>query len=137
MLSLTYTEAIKNYPEVIWKVAGGEDVEIIPRFKYVCATPVITKHAERYWTELRFNPKLRHKIKLWEHMKVDGAYYAVKGAFNGFFLMSLGNDVKKCIEYVKALGEEVNAHELNKSGLNDLDKIMEEIDKIKEIGLEF
>ena len=136
-LSLVYTESIKNYSEVIWKVAGGEDVDIIPRFKYAVCAPVESPHAEKYWLRLMFPEKLRHKIKLLQFCKNDGYYYCVKGNRNGALLISLGNDLDKCITDIEDTSREINAHELSKDTIRPLRDIRKQIDDLAKLGIKF
>jgi hypothetical protein len=136
-LSLTYTESIKNYSEVIWKVASGEEVTLEPAAKYVVCAPIESPHAEKSWLRLNFDEKLRHKIKLQQACKMGGHYYCVKGNRNGALIMSTGDDYLKCIEDIKNTAEEVNAHELSRDGIMSLYGIVSDLKKLKKLGIKF
>jgi hypothetical protein len=136
-LSLIYTESIKNYSEVIWKVASGEEVDIIPRFKYAVCAPVESPHAEKYWLRLIFPEKMRHKIKLHQFCKSGDYYYCVKGNKNGALLVSLGNDLDKCITDIESTANEISAHELSKDTIRPLRNIQEQLKELNELGIKF
>jgi len=136
-LSLIYTESIKNYSEVVWKVAGGEDVELIPRAKYCALLPLESPHASDHWLRLCFDSKLRHKIKLQRCCKVDDYYYCVKGMPNGVLIISLGNTINKCINDIERTVNEVSAHELKKEGVDVLNKIKDQINALNAMEINF
>jgi len=131
-LSAVYTESIRNYSEVIYKVAKSEDVKLDVAGKYVVAVPLSTKHADTHWVKLIFDEKYKKFIKTRISAKVDGNYYAVKGMDTVFVLVAVGDDYHKLIKIMEALVEKVDAFGLNTdtiSGLYKIDEVLQKYDK--------
>jgi hypothetical protein len=137
-LSQIYTESIENYSEVIYKVARGEDVTLVPKAQYVAAAPIYSTHADKNWLRLLFDKSLRADIKLQQCCKVGDYYYCVKGNKNGALLIAMGDNVEGCVSHVEELADKIDAHELEKDGIRPLRKIMGMFEDLKKIaGIDF
>ncbi len=133
--SLLYTEAIKNYSEVLWKVAGGESAVIDPTFKYVAMLPLDTNYTQEAWELMDLRGKDRNRVKLMRCTRHKDKYYAVMGEETAFVLLGLGNTIKAAIEEIRDVSERVSCHELCKAPLGQLDTWEEAVDEASKVGL--
>lgn len=133
---LIYSEAIKNYSEVIWSVANGETIALVPSAAYVGCVWLPTNYTEKAWETLQIEPKDRNRVKFQRAAKKNGKYYAVKGEENGFVILGLGKSVNAVVEEIKDVAERVHAQDLYKGGIGQLERSKERINEAKKIGLE-
>lgn len=134
--SALYLEAIRNWPEVIIKIARGEDVRLDVKEKYWGAVPLESMHAKEHWLHLDFPKELRKSIKLSVATKHNGKYFAVKGFEVVAVAIAGGNTVQEVVDKLKKLVGEVKAYGLA-SRANDLDEIQEIIKDGKSININF
>ena len=138
-LSLGYGSWIKNFPEVVAKVANNESVTIEPRAKYVGGVPLYVK-CERESVEWRFPKSLRDegKIKFREGCKKGGKYYAIRGCNSAAFIVSWGNSIEAVFKDLKATAAKVEATDIDKMCLLNLeDKIMPQARALRRMGIPF
>jgi len=138
-LSVGYTEWIKNYPDLVWKVANNEPVTIEPRAKYVAGAPLYVKNEEE-WVEWNFPKELREqgKIKFRECAKKGGKYYAIRGCNSAAFIISWGNTLDGVIKDIQATAEKVNATDIDKLKVLNLEnEIIPQIRAIRKMGVAF
>jgi len=69
--SAVYSVAIKNYTELVYKVATRQKVRIQNRAPYVGILPLETQMAEKSWVKLEFDEKLKDTVKIRMATKVD------------------------------------------------------------------
>jgi hypothetical protein len=134
-LSMIYTESIKNYSEVIYGVASGEQVELEPVSDYVGMCNVPTHYTEKAWAILEGAEDDRKHVKLERCAKYDGHYYAVRGEDNGFTLIGCDTSLDKVIGGIKEKLDGVNCQGLEKDTIGQIDKALEEIEALEEIGV--
>lgn len=134
-LSLIYTESIKNYGEVMWKVAGGEDIRVKPAGKYVGCVPVMSYFAEKNWLALEFNKSLRKNVKFMRASCVNGNYYAVKGEEGGFIIVAVENTLEAVVDKLKDVAGEVHCHEQRDDGIGQLMEDFETVKEARKVGL--
>ena len=135
-MGVMWTETITNFAEVIWKVAGGEEVEIIPAAKYVGCLPFESDYASDHWLRLLYNKKFKKNIKLLEGCTWDGKTYAVKGTAMCVVLIAWGKSPKEVIYQLEELSHEIEADDLVKD-LTPLYKILEDFKTLEEVGIYF
>jgi hypothetical protein len=135
-LSMIYTESIKNYSDVIWSVANGEDIELEFAAPYVGMCQLLTHYTEKAWTLLEGPKKDRKHIKMERMAKYEGEYYAVRGEDNGFTLLGLGKDLDEVVEQIKEKSEEVNCHGLERDTIGQIDKALEEVEALEKIEVQ-
>lgn len=134
-LSAIYTEAISNYSELIYKVARGEEVRIVPTSEYVACLPLSSTAASTSWLKLDFDPKLRKYVKMRLACKTNNSYYSVKGMEVVYVLVAVGSnldEVKKILENVK---EKVDARGLITD--TSLEPLYQEVEKARKFGIPF
>ena len=125
--SIAYTEAIKNYPEVIYAVASGKDVPIQNNGKYLLEVPLESHEVPENWIRLNFEEKYKKFIKLYEGTKLHGKFYSVKGNKYVIHLVACGDDMDKLIKIVRTAAEKVDAPGLDKDTLLHLDETKEKL----------
>lgn len=103
--AVVFTEAIKNYPEVVYKVAKGEDVTIQTAGKYLLEVPLESHEVAENWVKLSFEEKYSKWVKMYEGVKLDRKYYAVKGNKYVINLVACGDDFDKLIRIVRKVGK--------------------------------
>jgi phosphoribosylamine-glycine ligase len=137
-MSVFYTESIKNYSDVIWAVANGENITLDVTSKYVGALPLDSDYAKDHWLELSFDKNLRDKIKLRVAAKYKDAYYAVPGLSGVVVLCAFDNKLDNIRKELLALIPKVQAYQLEQEELSGgVDHIYETIERGRSIGLEF
>lgn len=134
-LSAAYSLVMENFPEIIWKVASGEDVRIKNSARYVAAAPLGTKHAEKHYVKLDFPENLSKYIKLRVSAKVKGNYYGVKGTEVVFILCAAGDEYPKLIETIEALSKKVDTFGLDLDPIGGLHRIEELVLRYREYGM--
>jgi len=107
-LGILYTYVIKNYSEVIWKIAKGEDVELDLKDKYVGAIDLSSNHALQNWVKVTVPPKLREQIGVQGARWMDEEY-VVPGYELVAEAVSYGGSVKAVIEDLKKVSGKVVA----------------------------
>jgi len=135
-LSVIYTEAILNYSEVIWKVAGGEDVEIQWIAPYVGCLPLAAEEARTDWVQIYYDKKYSKFIKTYSTCSVEGSLHAVPGEPYIINLIAWGSSPNQVVNRLKGLMDKVDADSIEKDSTN-LEKIMGDFKKLKEIGIDF
>ncbi len=136
-LGTIYTNWIKNYSEVIMGCARGEDVKIEPASKYVMGANILAPHKDKAWVRLDIDKAVREKVKLWGACKADGYYHLCKGMDGGVYLVVCGDNLEKMREDIWKLTESVKGYELDYSPVGEIDNIMEDIKKMREMGVDF
>jgi len=134
-LSAGYVEWIKNYPELIYKVAGAEDVEIKSIAKYVGALPLQCGHAKDHWVRILLEDKYRKVVKFRQFVK-NKYYYAVPGLDEIVVLIAWGDTIEQVFDRIAKLNDVVDAYGLQKD-LTGLEEAREQIEKGKTLGIDF
>lgn len=135
-LSTMYTEVIKNYTDVIWAVAGGEDVTIEPISTYTGCLSVHSEEARESSTQLFYDKKFSRLIKPYLTCEVEGERYALKGEALIASLISWGTSPKDVAGKLKRLLKEIDADGIEKD-ITKLYSILEDFKKLADIGIKF
>jgi len=131
-----FTTAIRNYPEVIFKIANNQKVTLDVKEKFWGCLPVRSDELNNVSLEVRFPDKYRPYIKFSTAYKKDGKYYASKGGTIVCSIVYGADTIDKVIEGIKKIGDEIKVVRAKKE-YHLLDEIKEEIDKLKSMGIEF
>lgn len=134
-LSAGYTHCIKNYSEVIWKIAQGKEVKIETLGKYFVAMPIYSSEGEEHYVKITIPEKYRKFIKLRTATKVHGQIYGVKNSKVIAVASACGNDYHKLIKAVIKLSEQVSAFKVSDEAKASLGKIEKTIEGLGEYGL--
>jgi len=135
--SAGYVEWIKNFDELVYKVAKKEDVEIVSSAPYVGCLPLESFHANQYWVMVDFDKKLEKYFKMRQYCQVADKYYAVPGLTGVVNIIADGNSVKEVYNKIKKLVDEVDAYGLQTDVLGGLEIAQKEIEKAKSFGIDF
>lgn len=135
-LSAIFTETWKNYTEVIFKVAQGEDVRIDTEGEYAGCLPLISEEAVHDWLDIDITKENSRNVKPVYGCNTKEGYHAVKGFLMALNLIAWGDSVKSVVNQLKDLSHEIDGHdlEIESSGLDD---IVRDIHKLEENGIEF
>jgi hypothetical protein len=136
-LSAGYVEWIKNYPELIYKIACAEDVQIDPIDTYVGAMPLECSHAQDNWVRIIMDEKNRKNIKFRQFVKHDGYYYGVPGMTGLVVVIAWGKSVDEVYSRLEDMFKEVEAYGLQKDVLGGMDIARKEIEKGEKLGIKF
>ncbi len=104
-LGLVYTEAVKNFSEVVWKIANGEKAELDVRGKYVACLPMYSQAAMTNWVRLVIDERDKQWVKLHCGCRYGDQYWAPRGQDIVLDLIAIGNSVPEVIGKIKTLTE--------------------------------
>jgi hypothetical protein len=135
-LSTIFCETWKNYTEVIFKVAAGEDVRIDNIAEYAGCLPLKSEEAEKDWLWVDINKENEHHVRPIFGCQTKDGSHAVKGYAAALNLVAWGDSVKSVADQLKDLAHEVDAHDMQVE-YSCLDDIIEDISKLEEIGVTF
>lgn len=130
-----YTEAIKNFTEVIFSVARGEDVTIDPIAPWVGALPIQSEEGNHDWLYVERSKKATTNIKPLYGCEIKGKMFAVKGFETVANVIAWGDSPKSVVNWLKDLTKEVNGYDLAKE-TSKLDEILDDIKTLKEMGID-
>jgi len=136
-LSAGYVEWIKNYAELVWKIAGKEQVRIDPIANYVGALPLESQHANENWVRIIFDEKYRKYVKFRKFAKYQSHYYAVPSLTSIIVLVAWGRSVEEVYNKLKVLIDKVEAYGLQTDVLGGIEQAAKEIEKGKQLGIDF
>lgn len=139
--SVLYTEAIRNYPEVIEAIAKRKMVRLDIKEKYWAAVPLDTGHAQDNWTYIDVKPEDRKFIKLGLGIQKGNEHYVAPSHNANMCVAAViiagGNSIDQVCTTLKERAEKVHAYGLGTTILNDLDKINSIADAGRKIGVDF
>lgn len=138
--SLLYTEAIRNFPEVVKAVANKQHTRLDVKEKYWGAVPFTSERAMAgKWVKLNVDPRFRGNVKFYKVASAGGKYYAVKGQDENvvFVIVAGGNSVDEVIKKLKYYADKADCMGINKDVIGDLDIIKEIIAKGTKAGIIF
>jgi len=131
-----FTTAIRNYPDVVTKIANNEKVKLDVKEKYWGVLPLRSSELQDTSLEVKFPDKYRQYVKFSTGYKVGGKYYAAKGGTLVCTVVYGANTIDDVIKGIKKIGDEVKAVRIDKE-YNLLDEIKEQISKLEAIGIKF
>lgn len=130
--SATYNY-IKNYTELLYKVATKQDVKIEVDDEYVGSLPLISEQAEEYWTRLNVDPKITKDVSFKWASKVNGSYYSVPDNDMVMVLSASGKSPQEVKNKLQKNLDLVDSDGLNKKV--SLDEMLDEWKKVNDFGL--
>src|SRR4030042_3170123 len=133
---ILYTYAIKNYSDVIFKVANGETAKIIPKGKFVGAKDIVSNYAMQNWVKVTYPKKLKDRIRIQGAMHT-GDEYAVPSGYEPMAQVVTANDsVLSVIKSTNKLADSVGAFGYEGTSV-DSRTINEMLEDAKSVGLDF
>jgi len=134
-----YSEMFENWGEVIWYGAEGVVMEPVPVAEYGCEVMIHSAWADTNWQAVHFPEELRPFVKLRNHTKIDGMDYVVPqdvGLPEIGAVIGMGDSLDDAIEMAKENCEQVKGYFLD-CKVESIEKGLEEIEHMKEMGLKF
>jgi hypothetical protein len=136
-----YQEFFSNLPEIIWEGSQGNliDPEPIDGAKYGVEVKLVSNWAKKSFQDIRFPEEYRQNVKLTCVMKDDDKYFVIPQDEENSLCGSVvgwGDTLHEAIDMVVQICKEIKGHDLE-ARVASLEKAEEEIEKTKEIGLDF
>jgi hypothetical protein len=134
-----YCEMFENWAEIMWEGADGEVVEPVPVAEYGCEIMIHSPWADHGWQAIKFPEKIRPFVKLRNHTRIDGVDYCVPqevGLPEIGAVIGMGDSLDDAIEMAKENAGQVQGYYVD-CQMESIDKGLEEIEHMKEMGLEF
>lgn len=125
---------IENYPEVIWKVAHGEDVrvEIRDDYEYSAEITVATEN-EKTWRTIRFPKEMKDNVGFRRVVNKDGDYWLVPGDSVAAVALAQGDTYTEALETAGKVAKEIVCSETYYDA-DIQNEITSVIEKLKEYG---
>jgi len=133
-LSLAYTNSINNFSQLVYDIAKSNDTRIDIKNKYIAVVPIVSYHADKHWTDVRFPEELRDNVKLVNACKIDDEYY-IKGDKIWITVTATGDTIEEVVEKLKDYVSHVDAHEIDTDAIVGLEEIMKISEEAKSVGL--
>lgn len=124
---------IKNYPDVLQKVANGQDVRcIVGSEKYVAQVGVYTDDNES-WRVIRFPEELRDRIGFRRVVKRNGDYYYVPGDYLVATALGDGKTPEKAVRSALDVASQIECSNTYIPARFEMD-VLEVVRKLNKLG---
>lgn len=133
--SAFYTEAIRNWPEVVEAIANKRMIRVDVREKYWGCIPLATDYGSDHFVPVEIEDRSSAKLEL--GCCKDGQYYSVPGYGDTVRIIAGGDSIDEVIEKLKEKVKEVDAYGLSTSMVSGIDKIKEIAEAGKKVGIDF
>lgn len=137
-LSALYPALIRNWSEVVYKVGMGEEVELDIKHKYVGAYGLTSLNADKNYVKVNIDPKHRDSVRYqMVCSRKDGSNYSVPQWPIVAILTAGGDSVDEVLTKLKESIEYVDAHQIDKDGIESIDIIKDVIKQGEKVGIPF
>jgi hypothetical protein len=137
-LSQIYPVAIKNWPDLVYKIGKKEYAEIECDYKYVGAYALSTEHAVDHYVKMKVKKGSEKDIRFQMVTENKDGVFAVKGNASVAVLTAGGDTWEEVIDKLKDLSENVDAYGLEKEGVIGIGEQAEKaIEAGKKVGIKF
>ena len=133
-LSSIYTETWKNYTEVIFKVAQGEDVTIDTVAPFAGCLPIHSEEAINDWVFIDRKDPVHFKPV--DNCQTKEGFFAVKGCSQVLNLIAWGDSTESVVGQLKELAGEVRGDDLQIE-TSGLDRVVDDIKTMGKNGIDF
>lgn len=124
---------IKNYPDVVQKVANGQDVRcIVGSEKYVAQVGVYTDDIES-WRVIRFPEELRNRVGFRRVVKRNGDYYYVPGDYLVATALGDGKTPEKAVRSALDVASQIECSNTYIPARFEMD-VLEVVRKLNKLG---
>lgn len=132
-----YQEQYKNLAECVWAGANGVVIDPEPVAKYGAEIMLHSSFADKNWQPIEFPEEIRDYVKLRNIYKDERGYFVIPQA-TGLpeigAVVGLGDTLEEAFDHALENASLVDGYYLEaKEGA--IDKVREQIDKMKELGL--
>ena len=135
-LASIQTLSLDNFSEVIYGTAGGEDVSLKNKGKYVGCLPVQSDVAQKHWLRLIYDKKFEKNIKMVFGCKSGKKTFAVPGYSTVANIVTFGSSMKEVAYQLEELIGEIDGDGVEKD-TTALGKIMKDLEALSEFGIKF
>jgi len=130
-------EGFSNWPEVMFAGGDGDVVQLKPRAKYMALARVISSEAIDNWLTVDFPESIRRWIKFRNTTNANDKYQVRPSKMDTVAsVVGLGDTPKEAAEEVK-----LHAKDIHGTGVSvltdDLEKVLETIERGKKVGINF
>jgi len=137
-LSALYPAVISNWADAVYKIGKGEDVELDIKYKYVGAYGLISTNADKTYVKVNIDPKHRDSVRYqMVCSRKDGYNYSVPHWPIVAILTAGGDSVDEVLTKLKESVEFVDAHGIDKDGIESIDVIKDVIKNGEKVGIPF
>lgn len=140
-LSYIYTNSIRNYGDVIYGCASGDDVEIDINGEYVGYVQLLTSPTTpiKSWVKVKFPKNIGENIKLKQPSKVGGAFYTIPGEeLEVAVPVTVANSAKNVLTKLEDLSGQIQTVTIDAEEiLGAKTKVLEAIKSGNSVGLKF
>lgn len=137
-LSALYPVVIGNWAEAVYKIGKGEEVELDVKHKYVGAYGLTSLNAMDNYIKVNIDPKHRDSVRYQMVAgRKDNCNYSVPGWPIVAILTAGGNSVDEVLTKLKESVKYVDAHQIEKDGLDSIDIIKDVIKQGEKVGIPF
>jgi hypothetical protein len=133
-------EMISNWGEIIWHGADGVLVEPEYTAKYGIEIIIKSYWAEKNWQAISYPDEIAQWVKLKNACMIKGQRYVIPQQIELCEIgavVALGDTIEKAIDNVKEYISQVEGYGLNMQTESIIEKLNEQIDKGKKIGINF
>ena len=127
-----------NLAEILWFGAEGQLVDPIAENKYGAELLIHSSWADKNWQPIEFPKEIKNNIKLRNMTIIDGRYYVVPQAVGlpeiGA-VVATGSTIEEACDKVKECAEQIEGYYIE-TYPDSLDKSCEQIEKLKNFGIE-
>jgi hypothetical protein len=134
-----YQEMFTNLDDIIWNGAEGKVIDPIPKGLYGAELLIHSEWADKNWQAVGFPPEMRDHIKFRNLTIINDEYYVVPqyvGLPELGAVWAVAMTMDDAIEQVKEYAEQVTGFYVDKFP-ECLDDAQEQIEKLKEFGIEW
>jgi hypothetical protein len=123
-LSAIFTEVWRNYTEVIFKCASGEDATIDIAGEYVGCLPITSEEAIEEWLPLDINGNNATNVKVCYACRTKNGIYSVPGFPVVMKVIAWGKTIDSVKSKLVDIAKEINAHDIdiNTSSILNIDE---------------
>lgn len=140
-LSYIYTNSIRNYSDVLYSCASGEDVVIDITGEYVGYLQLLTSPTSpiKSWIKVGFPKNIGKNIKLKQPSKVGGSFYTIPGEeLEVATPVTVANSVKNVLSKLDDLSGKIQTVTIDSDEiLGSKTRILEAIKSGNSVGLKF
>ena len=137
-----YQNMYENLADIVWFGAEGKMVNPICKAKYGVEIVINSVWGDKNWQPISFPEKIRENVKLRKFCIINDEYYIVpqhRGGPDGKAelgaVVATGNTREEAIEKAKEYADQVKGYDIEIC-VDSMDKAQEEIDKLKDMGIE-
>jgi len=140
-LSYIYTQSMRNYSDVIWAVASGENIEIQTEAEYVGCLQLLTTATNpiKSWVKVNFPKSIESNIKLKQLSRVRNKNYTMPGEELEVAVVVTSKDNPRAVlSDLESLSKKIDTASIDAGEIiGSKNNVLKLIETGKAVGLEF